>query len=211
MFGALILCIIPRIVECGIYSGVWGSSWCISTHLHALMLSPSYLSVLLNVCVRMSCVIQNSHALTWFISSNLRKCYLMIFEESLKTELTSASSKTPMQCTWLHLETTMPYRPWRYAEKLKWPDTTDWTLAAGTLPDLGEDSAAGIHGVALMSWNTGGCFLQAGEVYWRGRHGDRDWKAAELLYADLFCLPAMVVGGLVWQFLRWELTLRSVM
>lgn len=145
--------------ECGIYSGALGSSWCSSTHLHTLVHSPSYLSVLVNVCVHMSCMIQNSHASPWFISSNLRKCYLMIFEESLKTELTSASSKMPTQYTWLHPETAMPYRPWRYEEKLKWPDTTDWALAAGSLPDSGEDSAAGIHGVALMSWNPGGCFL----------------------------------------------------
>lgn len=36
---------------------------------------------------------------TCFISSNLRKCYLLIFEESLKTELTSAGSMMPMRYT----------------------------------------------------------------------------------------------------------------
>lgn len=133
---------------------------------------------------------------TWFISSNLRKCYLMIFEESLKTELTPTGSKMPMQYTWLHLETAMPYRLGRCEQKLKWPDTTDWALAAGSLPGLGKDSAAGIHGVALMSWNTGGCFLEAGEVHWRG-HGSSEWKAAESLDTDLIFHPVMTVGGLI--------------
>jgi len=114
----------------------------------------------------------------------------MVFEESLKTELTSAGSKMPMQYTWLHLETAMPYGLWRCAEKLKWPDTTDWALAAGSLPGLGKVSAAGIHGVALVSGNTGGCFLQAGEVYWRGRAWEQ-WPQSSGIIIYWFIFPSL--------------------
>lgn len=126
---------------------------------------------------------------TWTSWSNLRKCYLMISEEGLKTEMTSAGSEMPMQYTWLHLKTAMPYRLQRCEEKLKWPDTTGWALGAGSLPGLRKDSAAGKHGVALMSWNTGGCFLEAGEVCWRGSAWVSDRTAAESICSDLFLPP----------------------
>lgn len=147
---------------------------------------------------------------TWFISSNLRKCYLMIFEESLKTEVTPPGSRMPVQCPWWHLQTAMPYRLGRWEEKLKWPDTPDGALAAGSLPGLGKDSAAGVHGAALMSSNTGGCFLEAGEVHWRGQPWEQ-WVRGSRIIRCWFNFPPCDDCGWFSQLWRWQLTPHSTM